>query len=106
MKIVVLCGGISTERDVSLISGSMVYKALKKKGHDVIMLDVYLGIDGDVTGIFEKDKDWAAQVKGISEINPDISAVKAMRPDGDRNFFGPNVIKLCQEADVVFMALH
>ncbi|MBQ3899418.1 MAG: D-alanine--D-alanine ligase [Lachnospiraceae bacterium] len=106
MKIVVLCGGISTERDVSLISGSMVYKALKKKGHDVIMLDVYLGIEGDVTGIFEKDKDWAAQVKGISEINPDISAVKAMRPDGDRNFFGPNVIKLCQEADVVFMALH
>ncbi len=106
MKIVVLCGGISTERDVSLISGSMVYKALKKKGHDVIMLDVYLGIEGDVTGIFEKDKDWAAQVSGISEINPDISKIKAMRPDGDRNFFGPNVIKLCQEADVVFMALH
>ena len=29
-----------------------------------------------------------------------------MRPDGDKNFFGPNVISICQSADVVFMALH
>ena len=29
MKIVVLAGGISTERDVSLVTGSMIYKALK-----------------------------------------------------------------------------
>ncbi len=106
MKIVVLAGGISTERDVSLSSGSMIYKALKQKGHNAILLDVYLGIEGDVTGIFEKDKDWSESVKGIGEINPDISAIKALRPDGDKNFFGPNVIKLCQEADVVFMALH
>lgn len=31
MKIVVLAGGISTERDVSLVTGSMIYKALRKK---------------------------------------------------------------------------
>ena len=43
MKIVVLAGGISTERDVSLCSGSMIYKALKKNGHQVMMLDVFLG---------------------------------------------------------------
>ena len=43
MKIVVLAGGISTERDVSLISGAMIYNALKKNGHKVILLDVYLG---------------------------------------------------------------
>ncbi|MCR4617545.1 MAG: D-alanine--D-alanine ligase [Lachnospiraceae bacterium] len=106
MKVVVLCGGISTERDVSLISGSMIYKTLKNKGHQAIMLDVYLGFEGSTDGIFELDKDWSESVKGISEINPDISKIKAMRPDGDKNFFGPNVIKLCQEADVVFMALH
>ena len=106
MKIVVLAGGISTERDVSLSSGSMIYKALKQKGHKAILLDVYLGIEGNVDGIFDLDKDWSESVKGIGEINPDISAVKALRPDGDKNFFGPNVIKLCQEADVVFMALH
>ena len=42
MKITVLCGGTSTERDVSLTSGSLICKALKEKGHEVILLDVFL----------------------------------------------------------------
>ena len=46
MKIVVLAGGTSTERDVSLISGSNIYRALKRKGHDVILVDLYLGYEG------------------------------------------------------------
>ena len=40
MKIVVLAGGLSTERDVSITSGSLVAKALREKGHQVILLDV------------------------------------------------------------------
>lgn len=106
MKVVVLAGGTSTERDVSLVSGSMIYKALKKNGHQVILLDVYLGYEGDTDQIFESDVDWAAKISAISEKNPDLEVVKAMRPDGDKNFFGPNVLKLCQSADAVFMALH
>ena len=106
MKVVVLAGGISTERDVSFSSGSQIYKALKIKGHKAIILDVYLGLEGDTEGIFDWDKDWAAQYSAIKEVNPDISAIKALRPDGDKNFFGPNVMKLCHEADAVFMALH
>ena len=47
MNIIVLAGGISTEREVSLSSGSNVYKALKKKGHKVAMVDVYLGIEDE-----------------------------------------------------------
>ena len=43
MKIVVLAGGTSTERDVSLSSGSKIYYALKARGHRAILLDVYLG---------------------------------------------------------------
>ena len=31
MKVVVLAGGISTERDVSLISGKMIYQAMKSR---------------------------------------------------------------------------
>ena len=59
MKIVVLAGGISTERDVSLSSGSMIYKALKENGHQVIMLDVFLGYESDdYTEIFDKEYDW------------------------------------------------
>ena len=106
MKIVVLAGGLSTERDVSLVTGRCVYKALKDNGHRVILLDVFLGCEGDTKGIFEADIDWAAKVAPISEEAPDLEAVKALRKDDKKEFFGPNVISLCQEADIVFMALH
>ena len=43
MKIVVLAGGLSTERDVSFVTGNMVSKALRAKGHQVILLDVFMG---------------------------------------------------------------
>ena len=45
MKIVVLAGGTSTERDVSLSSGNGVYNALKEKGHEVVLVDLYLGYE-------------------------------------------------------------
>ena len=106
MKIVVLAGGTSTERDVSLSSGSMIYKALKKNGHKVMMLDVYLGYEGDLTDIFDGEIDWAAQIGSVSEQAPDLESVKAMRKDGGKNFFGPNVLNICSQADAVFMALH
>jgi len=106
MKIVVLAGGISTERDVSLISGTMIYRALKEKGHQVILLDVYLGYEGAVETVFERDEDWTKEIGAIKDENPDIEKIKALRPDGEKMFFGPNVISICQSADVVFMALH
>ncbi len=107
MKIVVLAGGISTERDVSLSSGTGIYKALKAKGHQVILIDVFLGIPGEISeDVFTLEKDWAADMKGISTEITDIAQILAMRPDYKKNFFGPNVITLCQQADVVFMALH
>ena len=107
MKIVVLAGGISTERDVSLSTGRMIYNALKKNGHKVILLDSFFGYEGeDVDILFELDKELIPQNAGIGEINPDVEQVKALRPDWKKNFFGPNVIRLCQDADVVFMALH
>lgn len=107
MKIVVLAGGLSTERDVSFVSGMQVYKALKRKGHDAILMDVFLGYDAGITeDIFEKDYDWAADIGAISDNDPDIAKVKALRKDQSDNFFGPNVIDLCQQADIVFLALH
>lgn len=106
MKIVVLAGGTSTERDVSLVSGKNVYQALRAKGHQVILLDVYLGYENTTENIFEQDVDWIAQIGSISEECPDLETVKALRKDGEKNFFGPNVLTICQEADVVFMALH
>ena len=109
MDIVVLAGGLSTERDVSLSTGSMVSRALRAKGHRVLMLDVFMGIgdsEKDITDIFARAEEISAATGQISEKAPDIAQVKAMRPDGAENFFGPNVIRICQAADVVFMALH
>jgi D-alanine-D-alanine ligase len=106
MNVTVLAGGTSTERDVSLISGSMIYKALKANGHKAILIDVYLGYEGDTEGIFDKDIDWTAEIGAIAEKNPDLDKIKMLRTDGDKNFFGPNVLSLCQSADAVFMALH
>lgn len=107
LNIVVLAGGTSTERDVSLVSGRDVYYALKSKGHKVVLLDVFLGIEfSDIDSIFEQDKDWAADIKAVSESNPDLSELIKSRPASKDNYFGPNVISICQKADIVFMALH
>ena len=107
MNVVVLAGGISTERDVSLVSGKMIYNALKKNGHNAILLDVYLGTnEADIDNIFTLEKDWVSEINPVQGENPDIEKIKALRPDGDKQFFGPNVITICQNADIVFMALH
>lgn len=107
MNVVVLAGGISTERDVSLVSGKMIYTALRKNGHNAILLDVYLGTnETDIENIFTMDKDWVSEINPVKDANPDIEKIKALRPDGDKQFFGPNVIAICQNADIVFMALH
>lgn len=106
MKIVVLAGGTSTERDVSLSTGTMIYHALKSNGHQVVLLDVYLGYEGDIADPFEIDKDWAVNIGTIKENNPDIAQIKALRKDQSDSFFGPHVIDFCTKADIVFIALH
>jgi len=106
MNIVVLCGGISTERDVSLVSGRMVYDALKSKGHKVVLLDIYLGYEDDIKDIFEKDIDWACRTSAIGGAAPDIESVKKLRKNDPDVLFGENVINICRMADMVFMGLH
>lgn len=106
MNIVVLAGGTSPERDVSLSTGRMIYNALKNKGHKVILLDVYLGYEGDTKGLFDLDKDWTIGIGNIGENNPDINQIKAKRQGNPNHFFGPGVLEICGEADIVFLALH
>ncbi|MCR4648512.1 MAG: D-alanine--D-alanine ligase [Lachnospiraceae bacterium] len=106
MNIAVLAGGDSTERDVSLVSGKEVYEALKSKGHNVVLLDVYLGVDDvDVEHVFEDKRDWSEGISKIGEENPDINAIRALKGN-DKDFFGKNVKEICLKADFVFLALH
>ncbi len=107
MKIVVLAGGTSTERDVSLSSGAKIYRALKNAGHEALLLDVFLGLEiDDISDVFTRGDELLGNIEGVKQTNPDIEAVKAMRKDGGKVFFGPNVLDICAVADVVFMALH
>lgn len=109
MKIVVLAGGLSTERDVSFATGSMVAGALRENGHQVILLDVFMGYSDkpeDLTGIFDRAEEVSVIVGQITAQAPDLAAVKASRKDQSDCFFGPNVIELCRMADIVFLGLH
>lgn len=109
MNIVVLAGGLSTEREVSFQTGSMVSKALRENGHNVILLDVFMGYgdrEEDLTGIFEHSEKISVKVGDMPEMAPDLAQIKASRKDQTDSFFGPNVINLCCMADIVFMALH
>ena len=109
MDIVVLAGGLSSERDVSFKSGTMVAKALRNRGHRALVLDVFMGYgdaECDITDIFLNSEENSVKVSDIPSEAPDIEAIKESRADKSASFFGPNVIKICQKADIVFMALH
>ena len=103
MKIAVLAGGISTERKVSIVSGTMVCRALQEKGHQAILLDVFCGReDADPKRAFEELADVEADAAYMNSFNDCLDEMRTVR----RDFFGPKVLELCREADVVFLALH
>ena len=105
MNILVLAGGLSAERDVSLTTGTMVAQALCRRGHQVLLLDLFFGYDGDLSdpkAVFAASG--SRDLSGISTQVPDLEALRASRPDNSR--IGPGVIPLAQAADIVFMGLH
>ena len=107
MKIVVLAGGLSPERIVSLSSGTMACNAFLKAGHQAILLDLFFGMPEltiDIDQLFENAK--PLPPAPISETEPDLAAIAASRPSGWSDRIGLNVIEICQKADIVYMALH
>ncbi len=107
MDIIVLCGGLSNERDVSLSSGTLVTKALRSLGHRAVAVDVYFGYQGnycDPREIF-CSTDQPDRV-AVGEFAPDLEAVASLRDQKNPSRIGENVIEICRAADIVFMALH
>ncbi len=103
MDIVVLAGGISTEREVSIVSGTEVCKALRSKQHRAILVDVYCGVENVEEGKpFPDTYDVDEAAAYIRSFDDKIEEMKSQK----RDFFGPNVEKLCKAADIVFLALH
>lgn len=107
MNIVVLCGGISTEREISIKTGTMVCKALRSKGHNAIVMDVYCGDkDMDINNPFGADYSVDEAVQKIISYNDKLSIFSEEKKANRRGFFGENVLKVCRMSDIVFMALH
>ena len=108
MNIVVLAGGLSTERDVSITSGGMVAKALRKRGHRVVLLDVFMGYEQDecdVEALFESGYDFTKDAS-VGENVPDLNEVRTARRDKSDRYFGEHVEEICRYADICFLALH
>lgn len=111
MKIVVLAGGLSTERNISFLSGTKICRALREKGHQAVLVDLFMGLEdldeetirhpGVLFADLPELKDYTFDGKA-----PDLKAVRESRKDPSKSLFGPGVIEICSEADLVFIALH
>lgn len=96
MKIVILMGGDSSERDVSLVSGDQVAKALMENGHEVIKIDP-AATKTEQTELNQTDKHWI----GIDY--PDTVTLPLHR--GSLYTKNMLIVKRLQ-VDAVFNALH
>ena len=103
MNIVVLAGGTSTEREISISTGNGVCRALRQRGHKAVLVDIFCGVEGvDWEDPFPKEYDVDAAVAYMKGFDEKIKDMEKTR----RNFFGPNVLALCEKADIVFLGLH
>lgn len=109
MKVVVLAGGLSVERDVSINSGTQVCRALRERGHQAVLLDIFLGYGregDDVAKIFDGDGNLNRFSDTIQAVDPDLEKIRAMREGNPDCLFGSNVVEICRMADIVYMGLH
>lgn len=109
LNIVVLAGGLSNERNISLNTGVKVSEILKEKGHKVILLDAFMGYDHHemiIDNAFLNPDTYSLEIDSIPTGIPDLWAVKKRREDQSNSFFGPNVLQICKQSDLVFIALH
>ena len=97
MKIIVVAGGLCPERDVSLASGAQIANALTESGYEVCLIDLYTGDK------LVKSKGGYTYV--IPPYEPDLEHIK-IESNNKNSLIGKNVIELCQNADLAFLALH
>ena len=108
MKIVVLAGGLSTERNVALTSGTGICRALRRRGHKAVLVDMFLGLEnysGSLEDIFDAPDGLCAD-HSVSSEAPDLEAVRRSRRDQSPSMLGQGVLQVCAMADLVSLALH
>lgn len=97
MKIALLTGGSSSERDVALASGIQIAAALRERGHQVTMVDL-------ATGLVPLDREAALLPGGVGREPPPQDQLRTL----ERGMLtaGLGEIPVIREADVLFLALH
>lgn len=96
LKIAVLLGGTSAERDVSLVSGQEIAKALNSIGHQVLAVDCAFGA--------RLIEDWEKDINEIIQVTH--SDFEQRKIELDRNLIETMRFLLAEKVDVVFIALH
>jgi D-alanine-D-alanine ligase len=94
LKIAVLMGGTSAERDVSLASGIRITQALRERGHQVAAVDTVNGVLSPV------DEQRLLSGGVVKTAPPDTKALQRM------NAAMQATLKSLPQADVLFLALH
>ena len=97
MKITVLLGGTSAERDVSIASGGRIIHALRGRGHDVTAVD-------PASGPLDAGAEATLLAHGVRAEPPSLEQLARM----SRGAISPRLAELSEvsSADVVFLALH
>ena len=107
MKIVVLCGGLSMERNVSITSGTLICKSLRALGHQAVLVDMFFGLE-DIATPIDQIFENLPEIKDahVGSEAPDLEKVRAQRKWVSPSKIGLGVLEICQAADVVFLGLH
>lgn len=99
MRITVLMGGTSAERDVSLASGLRIAGALRERGHEVVTLDTARG-----TLTSKEEKQLLARGNVVKKEPPSQEELARMASETLPQML--RALPSLAEADVVFMGLH
>jgi D-alanine-D-alanine ligase len=99
MRITVLMGGTSAERDVSLASGLRIAAALRERGHEVVTLDTARG-----TLTAKEEKALLSKGNVVKKEPPSIEDLAKMSAETLPQML--RALPSLKEADVVFLGLH
>lgn len=97
MKITVLLGGVSAERDVSLSSGLRIAVGLRERGHEVVCLD-------PADGVLPRATEGRLLASGVGSAPPSLEDLAGLAARSLSPKLGtmPEILN----ADCVFIALH
>jgi D-alanine-D-alanine ligase len=98
MRIGVLLGGTSAERDVSIATGLRVISALRERGHHVAAID-------PAAGLLTDEDERELRARGVKTVPPSLEQLRALaqRPADGGFIRGLDTLR---GVDLAFLALH